>query len=555
MKAENLRVLLIEDDEDDFVIVRHLLADAYRDNYVLEWARTYEDALQEASHEQYDVLLLDYRLGERTGLELLRELIAAGCTAPIIFLTGQGDYETDVEAMKAGAADFLVKGQITEHLLERSIRYAIERKSVEKELIGYREHLQELVRERTLQLEETNEQLRREMDERNRTECALASSERRYGTLVESSPDAILMVSLDGKILSVNQALLDLFGYRRQDIEGKPAVLLHISQESYQSYTDQALSSIKQGMTFRTEWELRRKDGSHFPIEATLAVIKEWDGSIIGYVEIIRDITERRQAEEELRKYREHLEEMVRERTHDLEIAQKALIQREKLKTLGAISAEVAHEIRNPLTAIGGFARRLQRKYPGTPEVEIILKESQRLEHILGRIKNYLRTVENRPEECSVNTIVSKSVEQAKPETNRMHVDIELDLDAAISPAYVDPEILSQIFTDLIRNGMQEMESEGTLSIRTFESDQNVYVSFRNPINGGKPRDPEHFFLPFYESHDGIGLPLCYRLLKEMGGLLLFSQEEGSIIFTVSLLKAFKPGADYIAEAGGTGAA
>jgi signal transduction histidine kinase len=136
-----------------------------------------------------------------------------------------------------------------------------------------------------------------------------------------------------------------------------------------------------------------------------------------------------------------------------------------------------------------------------------------------------------------------------------MHVEIALDLDAEISPAYVDSDILSQIFTDLIRNSMQEMESEGTLSIRTFESDQNVYVVFRNPTNGGKPRDPEHFFLPFDENQHGIGLPLCYRLLKEMGGLLLFSQEEGSIVFTVSLLKAFRPNSSNIAEVGGTDAA
>jgi len=109
----------------------------------LDWAPTYREALQAIERNEHDVYLFDYRLGEGDGLELLRQALARGSKAPIILLTGDDDWETDVEAMKAGAADYLVKGRFDEQLLERSIRYAIERKRAQDELV---EHANEMER-------------------------------------------------------------------------------------------------------------------------------------------------------------------------------------------------------------------------------------------------------------------------------------------------------------------------------------------------------------------------------------------------------------------------
>ncbi|MFP5213860.1 MAG: response regulator [Acidobacteriota bacterium] len=133
--SERLRVLLIEDDEDDYILVRSILSDVGSTKYDLTWVEGYDEALDEIKLDRHDVYLLDYRLGDRNGLELLQEIVKDGaCKAPIIFLTGQGSYNIDIEAMRTGAADFLVKGQINAHLLERSIRYAIERKKAEESL-------------------------------------------------------------------------------------------------------------------------------------------------------------------------------------------------------------------------------------------------------------------------------------------------------------------------------------------------------------------------------------------------------------------------------------
>ncbi len=126
--GELIKVLLVEDDEDDFVIARGLLADIPGQQFTLDWARNFESGLREMAANRHDVVLVDYRLGAQNGVELLRTAIDAGCQSPVILLTGSGRHTVDVEAMQAGAADYLVKAQLQADSLERSIRYAIQRK-------------------------------------------------------------------------------------------------------------------------------------------------------------------------------------------------------------------------------------------------------------------------------------------------------------------------------------------------------------------------------------------------------------------------------------------
>ncbi len=120
-----IKILLVEDDEDDFFLFEDLLADFQSIQFDLDWADTYEKGLQAVQRCQHDIYVFDFRLGKRTGLDLLEEVVALGFRLPIILLTGQEDRETDLAAMAAGATDYLVKGTITSALLERSIRYAI----------------------------------------------------------------------------------------------------------------------------------------------------------------------------------------------------------------------------------------------------------------------------------------------------------------------------------------------------------------------------------------------------------------------------------------------
>ena len=105
------RVLLIEDDEADYLLTRDLLADVFGSAVVLDWARTWQDALATIGEARHDVYLVDYRLGERNGLELVREAVDLGSAAPFILLTGQGSREIDLKAMRAGGKFDLVRGE------------------------------------------------------------------------------------------------------------------------------------------------------------------------------------------------------------------------------------------------------------------------------------------------------------------------------------------------------------------------------------------------------------------------------------------------------------
>ncbi len=141
-----MRVLLIDDDEEEYILLEAMVSGTPRGERLLgfdvDWVSSYEQGVAALMDSAYDAYLIDYRLGPRSGLDLLREPAAKACNKPIIMLTGYDDYAVDMAAMELGAADYLVKGHLTLSILERSLRYAIERKQVQQDL-------QRLVQERT----------------------------------------------------------------------------------------------------------------------------------------------------------------------------------------------------------------------------------------------------------------------------------------------------------------------------------------------------------------------------------------------------------------------
>lgn len=134
MSNAHVKVLLVEDNEDDYLLTRDLLKQALGSRQKLDWITDFDQALDALTEGAHDVCLVDYRLGARSGLELMRRAITAGCNAPFIVLTGHGAREIDVEAMASGAADYLVKGLQRPDSLERAIRYAVTRRAAETAL-------------------------------------------------------------------------------------------------------------------------------------------------------------------------------------------------------------------------------------------------------------------------------------------------------------------------------------------------------------------------------------------------------------------------------------
>jgi two-component system cell cycle response regulator len=119
------KILLIDDDRMQFRLTQAHFKNFEADKYQLDWASTYEEGLEMLMRGLHDACLLDYQLGERDGLQLIRQAVAGGCRTPIVFLTAETAQRVDIEAMNAGALDYLVKGEISPRMLERSLRYAL----------------------------------------------------------------------------------------------------------------------------------------------------------------------------------------------------------------------------------------------------------------------------------------------------------------------------------------------------------------------------------------------------------------------------------------------
>jgi len=392
-----------------------------------------------------------------------------------------------------------------------------DRRRAEEALQRAHAELELRVRERTAELLSTNEQLKREIEDRKRIEEDLRQSETRYRHLINSIPSIVYRGYQDWSVDFMDEKVELLTGFSMEEFNSRKKKWSDIVIDSDFEVAKRAfVQALKTNKFFVREYRIETKSEEILWIQDRGQIVCDEKGNIDYVSGVFFDVTQRKQLE-------------------------RAIVQREKLNTLGTIAAEVAHEIRNPLVSLGGFARRLQQKFPDLSECEVILQESQRLERILSRIRNYLKPVQIRPQGCSVNAIITRCVDLLSPETELRRITCKLKLQPNLSEVYTDPDILTQIFVNLILNAAEAMENGGLLAIRTFESEQDLYIEFKNPTPGQEIKHPELLFMPFAEGGESIGLPLCYRLLKNMGGLLSYTSEKDHMAFTVSLPKASPP--------------
>jgi two-component system, cell cycle sensor histidine kinase and response regulator CckA len=252
MKNSPIQVLLVDDDEDDYILTRDWFLEFQAAGCELEWVKSYETALDVIAKHQHDVYLVDYRLGEGNGLELLRAAVASGASAPMILLTGQGERDIDIQAMQAGAADYLEKSQLNAALLERSIRYALERKRAERKI-------------------------------------------REQAALLDVATDAIFVCDLKNQILFWNQAAERLYGWKREEAVGKYTI--NLWQEKSLSQLKSAFNILLKNGAWEGELRQTTKSGSQIIVESRWTLVPEFDNRAQSVLVVNTDITQKKQLE------------------------------------------------------------------------------------------------------------------------------------------------------------------------------------------------------------------------------------------------------------------
>ena len=271
--GELVRVLLVEDDEDDYVITREMLAEV-GSRFELDWCADHDTALAVIREQRHDIYLLDYDLAGHAGLDLVRAGFI-GRAAPVIILTGHSDHEFDLLASALGVADFLVKQELNAASLDRSIRYAISRHAARADL---------------------------------------ARSEERHRLLAENSTDLVARFALDATIAYASPASRTLFGYEPEQLIGQ--MITDLMHPEDRAGLDECWDRVDAtpGATLM-EFRLRHRDGRWLWSEATVRASRDERGVVVERQAAIRLIEERKRLQVMVERQRDAATELLAEQS------------------------------------------------------------------------------------------------------------------------------------------------------------------------------------------------------------------------------------------------
>ena len=373
------------------------------------------------------------------------------------------------------------------------------------------------------------EEMRRKFLELDQCRIEYQGVQKRYEQLLQSAPDAMVFVDRNAKIVLVNAQLGSLFGYTEEELTDMdldclvPVRYRGRHRENVARYFEQPRVRF---MGSDLAIYGLRKDGSEFPADISLSPL-ETDGGIFA-VGAVRDITARKKAEEEKERLRDQLAEA------------------EKLSALGRIAANVADEIRNPLTTVGGFARRLHRIADSEKEREYaayIISEVGRLEGVLRDVLAFSRTRSPLLEDHDIREIFDEVLETWEERFGRQAIIVQKRY-GGDTVVRVDRTQVSEAIGCIIENAVDAMPRGGTLSIvidrETVSGAPYVRVKLQDTGEGIPAEKIGKVFEPFFTTKlspkgTGLGLPIAKRIMEEAGGMVMIKSTQG-LGTTVTLL-------------------
>ena len=489
VEKEVLRVLVIEDDEDDFFIARNLLNKARSITCDLQWVQTYEQGLEDLESESYDVCLIDYRLGAHNGLDLIREASDREVTTPMILLTGQGDLQVDLQAMAMGAADYLVKGQIDAQLLERAVRYARERRRAEERI-------------------------------------------REQAALLDKARDAIGAYDLQRRVIYWNKSAERLTGVSVEEAEGQRTDDM-LYPQGYEPLREAWDAVLAEG-EWSGELRMRPRAGDELTLESRWTLVRDRSGEPRSVLVINTDITERKRLESQfLRSQRmESIGRLVGGIAHDLGNLLVPI-----LLGVRVLSQRYKDDERTART-LDMIQKSAQR---GSDMVKQVLAFARGVEgdRVPVDVRQVIREVD-------------RITEETFPASVRVEVDIAEDLWTVKGDATQLQQVLMNLCVNardampdggLLRLEAQNFFIDESLSRMNLEAKPGPHLKISVSDSGmGIPQDVlDKVFEPFFTTKTdgkgtGLGLSTVYSIVKSHGGFVgVYSEAGEGTSFTVYL--------------------
>ena len=500
-RKKPIRVLYVEHHDVDIDLTRRHF-ERHAPHIQLDFVRNGTDLLTRLSDQKtsipYDVLLLDYRLPMANAIEILKDIkIHQKIEIPVVLITGKGDEEIAVAALKLGAADYVVKNS----------GYLFKLPSIMENAF----HTSLLARQHT----------------------ALKESEKKYRNIFENAVEGLFQSTPEGGFISVNPAFARMLGYASPEelmsSVSDIAKQYYVNDEDRQRYK-QILQ--KQGSVRFFEFQARCKDGSHIWVSNSTNVVYDQDGKIVCYEGYVTDITELKQVEEE----RVKLEKQYQ--------------QAQKMESVGRLAGGVAHDYNNALTAIMGFTElAMMDADPAGPlyaDLNQVLKAGRRAQDITRQLLAFARKQTIAPIALDLNVNVESMLKML-----RRLIGEDIDLawlpETGLWPVKMDPTQMDQILVNLCVNARDAIEGVGKITIETenmvFDSaycaDHSDFVPGKFVLlavsDNGCGMNQEiinNIFEPFFTTKDvdkgtGLGLATVYGIVKQNNGFINVYSEEG----------------------------
>ncbi|HOX81904.1 MAG TPA: PAS domain S-box protein [Chryseolinea sp.] len=469
MKGSLVKVLIVEDDEDDVLLAREYLSRSEHYKFEVSWEPDTKKAQEQMVKGDFDVFLIDYRLGSENGLDLVKYAHDKGVLKPSILLTGQGDLKVDLDASRYGAADYLIKSELNASILERSIRYAV-----------------------------TQSKVVRELDEK----------EKKYSSLFERSIDPIFLARFDFTLIDLNNSFFQFFGYTRDDSKNFTIREIFAEEEDY-SHFYTTLKTKEQIKDF--EVELINKDGLKRWCQLNCVFIPDQSSDFCCYQGIIHDITLRKKAEKS----------MIEAERLSMTGKMARIVAHEIRNPLTNLNLALEHLKDEMLPATEGI-----RLYS-----DIIQRNANRIEHLVGEMLNSSKPKELQLNLESVNAVVDETIALAIDRINLKEITLERNFAENLHRILVDKEKVKIALLNIIINAVEAMtEKEGVLFIRTNQQDNIIVISIIDNGKGISADELDKLFEPFFTAKPsglGLGLTSTKNILDSHNAEILVMSEQG----------------------------